>query len=198
MKIFETGIFVNEALEVQKYADSITFNTPENHVPLHNDLFEKYGAKFDIHTRGEMPDNILQIFSKIGKYVYDHVVSIEQTAYHPPMFSKNYIARYRNGLDQPPYYDPTRPENTYRAYMFWNDVPPGAELVFPNIDYRISPKAGTLFIFKETVENLAGFTSDRNGQILISEFWMSPVGSAPFKNVVYDNVQWDSWEIKGF
>jgi hypothetical protein len=57
MKIYEKFICSEDLQAVQDYIKTIKFNTQDDHVPLHDNLFEKIGNKFDIHTRGEMPDH---------------------------------------------------------------------------------------------------------------------------------------------
>ena len=64
MKIFEKFILSEDLKIVQDYIQTIKFNTKEDHVPLHDGLFAEDATKFDIHTRGEMPDHILEIFSE--------------------------------------------------------------------------------------------------------------------------------------
>jgi hypothetical protein len=183
---------------VTEYLKQINFNTPEKHVELHNDLFNKYGAQFDIHTRGEMSKDMLNIFSKLGKKIFDIVSSVEYRPYHPSMFSKNYIARYRPGVEKAPSYDESVPNGTYKAFLFWNDLPPESFAMFSAKGITIHPKAGDLVIFKENASNSFGFAKTESLPIYISEFWLSPVGTVPFKNVEYQNVNWEDWEIKGF
>ena len=89
MKIFEKFILPEDLKIIQKYLETIKFNTKDDHVPLHDSLFAEEGTRFDIHTRGEMPDYILQIFSKYSKGMYDAVMGLVTDEYHPPMFSKH-------------------------------------------------------------------------------------------------------------
>jgi hypothetical protein len=187
-----------DVLKIKEYSKTISFNTPANHVELHNDLFDKYGAKFDIHTRGEMPKDILSVFSNAGKKIYEIVSSVEGIDYHPPMFSKNYIARYQPGVGQSPAYNNNRPDKTYKAYVFWDDLDESANAIFSERSISIKPKSGDLIIFEEVFINSFGFSPAETDTLHISEFWLSPIGSVPFENVDYPAINWNDWEIKGF
>lgn len=194
--IYTTTIDPNDLQLVVDYIDTIEFNTPENHVPLHDNLFNS-GIKFDIHTRGEMPKDILNIFSTIGEIIYNYVVSVEDKDYHPPMFSKNYIARYRQGIGQAAASDPSKPKGTYKAYVFWQ-FDDSSNAYFPDLGERFKPENGSLIIYEDIQSNRFGFDPSSNAPIYISEFWLSPVGTAPFTNVDYGAVDWNDWEIRGF
>lgn len=184
---------------IQEYIKTITFNTKENHVPLHDNLYSEYNANFDIHTRGEMPKNILDIFSKYSKGLYDLVQLEEKGKYLPPMFSKHYIARYTDGKSVLPQTDPTKPERTYRSLIFWNNNFDGGELFFSNLGYSLSLDPGDLVYFIECEENKVGINKISNGDLYLSEAWMGHEGQLWMPNSVpYEEVEWDNWEIKGF
>lgn len=184
---------------VSKYIDSIKFNTKDDHVPLHSDLFSFSSTEFDIHTRGEMPDHILAIFSKYSKGLYDLVSAIEPEDYHPPMFSKHYLARYRAGSHSAVHWDNSKPAKTYKSYIFWTADHTGGNIIFPNLSEEVTLSPGDLVYFIENEENSHGITRIQDGNLVISEAWMGIKGQLfmPSK-VSYEDLDWDDWEIKGF
>lgn len=182
-----------------EYINSIVFNTEDNHVPLHDDLFKASSAKFDIHTRGEMPDYILRIFSKYSKGLYDLVSSLEGEEYHPPMFSKHYIAKYNAGSHSPIHWDSSKPPKTYKSYIYWATATKGGNLIFPNRSQEVILSPGDLVYFIENEENSHGISEIIAGNLVLSEAWMGQKGQHFMPNkVAYEDVQWDDWEIKGF
>lgn len=186
-----------DLLLVKEYIKTIKFHTKENHVVLHDNLFNG-GAPFDIHTRGEMPKEILDVFSKYSKGYWKLVSSITDIKYHPPMFSKHYIARFRpDSLDGYHYAD-TRPTGTFGSYLYWNDDFDGGELCWKESENCFKPNPGDLIFFEETEDNKHKINTIKSGYAFISESWMSPVGTCPDPNVKYETVHWDDWEIKGF
>ena len=183
---------------VQEYIKTIDFNTKDDHVPLHNNLFDS-GAPFDIHTRGEMPSNILEIFSKYSKGYWELVSALhEDIKYHPPMFSKHYIARYRPDSEDNFHHAETRPTGTYGSYIYWNNDFSGGELCFKENNEIVNLNPGDLIFFKEIETNKHKINKINSGYAFISESWMAPEGTCPDPNVQYDTVHWDDWEIKGF
>jgi len=183
---------------IKEYIETIKFNTKEDHVPLHDNLFEVNGVVFDLHTRGEMPNHILSIFSKYSEGFYKAVQEIESINYHPPMFSKHYIARYRTGVSVGPHFDPDKPEGTYKSYIYWNDDFSGGALNFPELKETFTPQPGDLVFFIENEENRYEVTRVESGILYMSEAWMGKVGKAWMPNVNYEETNWDDWEIKGF
>jgi hypothetical protein len=197
--VVKSFISLEDVSIINKYIDTIKFNTKDDHVPLHDNLFEKYNAEFDLHTRGEMPKHILEIFSKYSKGYYEKVQAIEKSEkYHPPMFSKHYIARYRAGSSLGPQFDPDRPQGTYKSYIYWNNSFDGGILNFPTQGESMTPEPGDLVFFIENQDNAYEITKISNGTLFLSEAWMGKVGEAWMPNVDYENTDWDDWEIKGF
>lgn len=194
------GFISNDDLtQVNDYIRTLRFNTKDEHVPLHDDLFSNPSTMFDIHTRGEMPDHILQIFSKYSKGFYDLVSSIEPEEYHPPMFSKHYICRYPAGSHSGIHWDNSKPEKTYKSYIVWNAEYTGGELTFANAAEPVSYEPGDLIYFIENIENSHGISVVKTGELFLSEAWMGHVGQHFMPNKVsYEDVDWDDWEIKGF
>lgn len=199
MKIIKNFICAEDVKIIQDYISTINFNTKEDHVPLHDDLYDKYNAPFDLHTRGEMPKHILDIFSKYSKGFYDAVSSSSDVEYMPPMFSKHYIARYVSGKSLGPQVDESKPENTYKSIIFWNNDFNGGELEFTNLNKTIKPEPGDLVYFIESEENRCGISQITNGNLYLSEAWMGKPGKLWMpSSVPYEEIDWDNWEIKGF
>jgi hypothetical protein len=199
MKIIEGFIGKEDLLIVQDYLNTIVFHTKDEHVPLHDNLFDN-GAPFDIHTRGEMPDHILEIFSKYSKGSYEIVQSENKDQYHPAMFSKHYIARYKPGSsDNPHHNEHTKPEGTYVSYIVWQNANSGGEFLFPKLDKQFLANPGDLIYFKDTEENMHGLSEITDGFLFLSESWMGKKGQLWMENrSTYEEVEWDDWEIKGF
>lgn len=197
--IVENFINQDDLKVIQEYIKTIDFNTKENHVPLHDELYEVREVGFDIHTRGEMPPHILDIFSKYSKGYYEKIQSLhEDKKYHPPMFSKHYIARYGVGSKLGPQYDPNKPEGTYKSFVFWNEDYEGGLVGVENCIEAFKPKAGTLIYFLESNDSRHFIREITSGSLYTSEAWMGLVGQAWMDGVDYEATNWDDWEIKGF
>ncbi len=199
MKIVKDFISQDDLHTVQEYIKTISFNTKDEHVPLHDGLFDG-GAPFDIHTRGEMPQHILDIFSKYSKGYYEIVQAENTDKYHPAMFSKHYIARYRPGSSEPQHHnEDAKPEGTYVSYIVWQNAEAGGQFVFSGLDKTFPPNPGDLIYFKDNRENIHGISEIESGHLFLSEAWMGKVGQHWMQNKAsYEEVQWDDWEIKGF
>lgn len=197
--IVKSFINDNDVKIVSEYIDSIKFNTKDDHVPLHDDLFSHGSTEFDIHTRGEMPRHILDIFSKYSKGLFDLVSQIEPEDYHPPMFSKHYLARYKAGSHSAIHWDNSKPEKTYKSYICWTKDYTGGKLVFPNLSQEVVMSPGDLIYFMENEENSHGITKVDSGNLVLSEAWMGIKGQLfmPSKTA-YEDINWEDWEIKGF
>jgi hypothetical protein len=199
MQVVKNFIGPEDLKLVQSYIDGIKFNTKEDHDPLHDNLFNG-GIEFDIHTRGEMPKNILEIFSKYSKGYYELVQSQEEKEYHPPMFSKHYIARYCVGSSSSIHNnESTKPEGTYGSYLIWKKANSGGKIIFPNLANDLDLDAGDLVFFKDTEENTRGISIVEDGCLYVSEAWMGRKGQLWMGNrVPYEEVDWEDWQIKGF
>ena len=199
MKIVKNFISQEDLKTVQDYLETIVFHTRDEHVPLHDNLFSG-GAPFDIHTRGEMPDHILEIFSKYSKGYYTTVQEENEDQYHPPMFSKHYIVRYRPGTSEPQHHNAdSKPEGTYVSYIVWKNADEGGDFVFSGLGETFKPTPGDLIYFKDDMENIHGISEIVSGHLFLSEAWMGKKGQHWMQNKAsYEEVEWDDWEIKGF
>lgn len=199
MKIIKNFINSEDLKTVQQYIETIIFNTKEEHVPLHDGLFSDEATLFDIHTRGEMPDYILEIFSKYSKGMYEIVQSEQEEKYHPPMFSKHYIARYRKGSLSAMHYANEKPEGTFGSYLIWKNADSGGKIHFPEFGQPFVANPGDLIYFEETKLNIHEITKVEDGYLFLSEAWMGKIGQLWMPNrVPYNEVEWNDWEIKGF
>jgi hypothetical protein len=199
MEIIKNFISKEDVELVQKYISTVSFHTKDNHVPLHDDLYEKYNAPFDLHTRGEMPSEILNVFSKYSEGFYNTIMSLGHKNYLPPMFSKHYIARYVSGKSLGPQYDESKPEGTYKSIIFWNNDFEGGELEFVNLNKTIKPEPGDLVYFVESEKNRCAISKITNGDMYISEAWMGISGELWMpSSIPYEEIDWNNWEIKGF
>ena len=197
--IIKNFISKEDVATVQEYISTIVFNTKESHVPLHDSLYLDQGANFDLHTRGEMPANILAIFSKYSKGLYDIISGSSELDYMPAMFSKHYIARYTAGKFLNPQFDNTKPEHTYKSIIFWNNDFSGGLLKFSNLDKEVSIEPGDLIYFLESEENKCGISEISEGSLYLSEAWMGLRGKLWMSSSIpYEEIDWDNWEIKGF
>lgn len=189
---------------VAEYAQESHFHTKENHPPLHDPLYSQDSINFDIRTRGEFSEDVLQIFSKYSRKFYEFISSLHPNEeYLPAMFSKHYIARYRDNAFEPPQTDTSKPDGTYVSYIFWNNNFSGGEIVSVNAKtgqekvLDISP--GDLVIFEEgNLEEMRSIRPVTAGKMYLSQAWMGKKGQAWFSNVDYAKTNWDSWEIRGF
>lgn len=197
--VIKNFISPEDVLIVQDYIKTIKFNTKDEHVPLHDDLYNVMQASFDIHTRGEMPKHILEIFSKYSKSFYDAVQEMHpDIKYHPPMFSKHYIARYGVGTKIGPQFDPDKPEGTYKSYIYWNSDFEGGKIGVEGHLDAFKPDPGTLIFFLESKDSRHFIEELTAGYLFTSEAWVGRVGQAWMTNVDYEATNWDDWEIKGF
>lgn len=197
--IISNFISKEDVLVINEYISTINFHTRDSHVPLHDQLYEKYNAPFDLHTRGEMPKHILEVFSKYSKEFYDIINEIHPGQYLPAMFSKHYIARYNTGTEIGPQFDNSKPEGTYKSLIYWNNDFDGGKLNFPNLKLELTPNPGDLIFFLENEENKYSIEKITSGKLYQSEVWMGKIGKLwmPSKDT-YEEIDWNNWEIKGF
>lgn len=193
-----------ESRTVADYARDAHFHTKDDHPPLHDNLYSQDSINFDIRTRGEFPDHILEILSSFSKRLYDYVSDMHKDVeYLPPMFSKYYIARYRDGAFEPPQTDKDKPAGTYVAYTYWNDDFVGGRMVsvdsINNSETDVNLMPGDIVIFEEgNYSEMRSITPVSSGMLYLSQAWLGPKGRAWFSNVDYDKTDWDNWEIRGF
>jgi hypothetical protein len=199
MELVKGFISPEDVAIVQEYIKTIKFNTKEDHVPLHDALYEEYNAPFDLHTRGEMPKHILDIFSKYSKGFFEIIDSRTSGEYLPPMFSKHYIARFGVGTEVGPQFDKSKPDGTYKSFVFWNSITEGGELYFPDLEVSLKPEPGDLVFFVESMKNRCSITKIVSEPLYLSEAWIGKRGELWMPSAYpYEEIEWDNWEIKGF
>ena len=79
---------------IAEFVNSVKFNSPEDHIPLHNSLFSIPGINFDITTYGDMPKEVVSIFEKYAIAIKDAVTKITGIEYNRPILGKSYIFSY--------------------------------------------------------------------------------------------------------
>lgn len=199
MEVIKGFISPEDVSIIQDYIKTIKFNTKDDHVPLHDALYEKYNAPFDLHTRGEMPKHVLDIFSKYSKGFYEIIDGKIPGVYLPPMFSKHYIARYNVGTETGPQFDKSKPEGTFKSFVFWNNISEGGELFFPGLEKRFRPEPGDLVFFMEGEHNRCSITKIESEPLYLSEAWIGKKGELWMPSAYpYEEINWDDWEIRGF
>ena len=204
MIVIKNFLSSEDVKAVYEYAESSTFHTKDNHTPLHDNLYSQDAITFDLRTRGEFSDEMLQIFSKYSKGFYDIVTEMNsELEYLPPMFSKHYIARYLPGSGEFSHTDKNRPAHTLVSYIFWNNNYSGGKIISVNSETQqeveITYSPGDLIIFEEgNSEDMRKITPVLDGKMYLSQAWMGLKGQSWFPNVDYDKVEWDNWEIRGF
>lgn len=191
------NIATKEDLElVERFVDSVKFNTREDHIPLHDPLFSQDSINFDITTYGDMPRDVVEIFERYVIAIKNAVSEISGKEYDPPILGKSYILRYTTGKGVPLNYSTDRPKNTYRSILKWNDSHQGGIFKFKN--YKIAKKlvAGDCIIFPETEEFSREFTLVEDGDMFLSDFWNAPVGESPYPGLKYEDIYWGNplWE----
>lgn len=191
------NIASREDLElVERFVNSVKFNTREDHIPLHDPLFSQDNIDFDIITYGDMPRDVVEIFERYVTAIKNAVSEISGKEYDPPILGKSYILRYTTGRRVPLNYSTDRPKNTYRSILKWNDSHQGGIFKFKN--YKIAKElvAGDCIIFPETDEFSREFTLVEDGNMFLSDFWNAPVGESPYPGLKYEDIYWGNplWE----
>jgi hypothetical protein len=191
------NIATKEDLElVERFVNSVKFNTREDHIPLHNPLFSQDSIDFDIATYGDMPRDVVDIFERYAAAIKDAVSEISGKEYDPPILGKSYILRYTAGKSVPLNYSIDRPKNTYRSILKWNDSYKGGIFKFKNYKVAKQLVAGDCIIFPETDEFSREFTLVEDGSMFVSDFWNAPVGESPYSGLKYEDIYWGNplWE----
>lgn len=181
---------------IEEFVESQKFNTKEDHVPLHDNLFSYDGVGFGITTYGDMPKHIVSIFEKCVDLIQSAVTEITNKPYDPPILGKSYIMKHPAGTGVPMHFANDRPENVFRSIVKWNDCEGGGTFKFKNYKIAKDLVAGDCIIFPETEDFLREITKVEKGNLLTSDFWNAPVGQSPYAGLEYENIRWGNpiWE----
>jgi len=191
------NIATKEDLElIENFINSVKFNTKEDHIPLHDPLFNQEQINFDITTYGDMPREVVEIFEK---YVYAIQSAVSKTTkifYDPPILGKSYIAKYSVGSGVLMHFNSDRPKNVYRSIVQWTNNHKGGIFKFDNYKIGKNLVAGDCIIFPETEEFQREITPIEEGSLFISDFWNAPVGQSPYPGLNYNEIYWGNplWE----
>lgn len=175
---------------VNNYLSDARFNTRENHMPLHDNLFSNSNNNFDITTYGDMGKEISYIFNKICQCIADSTSEISGEQYGPPILTKSYIMKFSNYRELPLGFDPNRPLKVFRSLVFWNSNIDKISLYFPNqeITHELSP--GDIIIFPETEDFIRTVVNSSDYPIYLSDFWNAPKNESPYPGLKYEDVAW--------
>jgi hypothetical protein len=181
---------------VLNYAHNAKYNTKEDHIPLHDPLFSNNSVNFDLVTYGDMPREVVDVFDLYCKSVQKTVSDITGKEYDPPILGKSYISKYNTGAGIGMGFDPTRPENVFVAYVFWNSFFDGGLFRFKDYKLSIDLQPGDYIVFPETEEYSKEITPIIEGYALISQLWNAPKGQSPYPGLKYEDIYWGNplWE----
>jgi hypothetical protein len=190
IKIIKNCIDTKDIDYVNNYLASTKFNTKDDHVPLHDNLFNTSNNNFDITTYGDMGKEISFIFDKICKCIADATSEISGQQYGPPILTKSYIMKFNNYKELPLGFDPNRPDKVFRSLVFWNKSIDSLKLSFfgQNIVHDIFP--GDIVVFPETEEFIRTVNNNTDFPIYISDFWNAPEGESPYPGLEYKDIAW--------
>jgi len=181
---------------IEEFLNSVKFNTPEDHIPLHDSLFNIPGINFDITTYGDMPKEVVSIFEKYAIAIKEAVTKITGIEYNRPILGKSYILRYSPGKEITMFYSEDRPKNVFRSIVKWNDSHGGGIFKFENYKIAKELKVGDCIIFPETKDFMRGFTTVTEKDMFLSDFWNAPIGESPYLGLKYEDIHWGNplWE----
>jgi hypothetical protein len=181
---------------IDDFVNSVKFNTKDNHIPLHDPLFNQDGINFDITTYGDMTKEIVDIFEKYTVAIQRAVSQINKVFYDPPILGKSYIVRYTSGNGMQMSYNVDRPNNVFRSIVKWNDSYDGGLFKFKNYKIGKNLIPGDCIIFPENKDFAREITTVQDGNMFISDFWNAPVGQSPYPGLKYDDIYWGNplWE----
>lgn len=181
---------------IANFVDSTKFNTKNDHISLHDPLFQIPSINFGITTYGDMPREIVSIFEKYTMAIQEAVTKMTGTQYDPPILGKSYILKYEPGEEVTMFYSDDRPKNVFRSILKWNDCHGGGIFKFENYKIAKDLKAGDCIIFPETQEFRRCFTTVTEKSMFLSDFWNAPVGESPYPGLKYEDIYWGNplWE----
>jgi hypothetical protein len=191
------NVATSEDLElIENFVNSVKFNTKNDHIPLHDPLFNQDNIKFEITTYGDMPKEVVAIFEKYCNAIKDAVSDISGISYDPPILGKSYIMKYNPGTSIPLEYSSDRPINVFRSIVKWNNYHEGGSFKFKNYKVAKNLIAGDCIIFPETEDFSREFTEVEKSPMFISDFWNAPVGQSPYPGLKYEDIYWGNplWE----
>lgn len=175
---------------VNNYLLTAKFHTKENHIPLHDNLFNNNPMNFGITTYGDMGKDISYIFMKISNSIAETVSKVSGQEYGQSIVTKSYIMKFDNHKELDLGFDQNRPKDVFRGMVFWNKHIEKIIVNFTNknLNYDLFP--GDIIIFPETEGFMRKIINNTDLPIFVSDFWNAPKGQSPYPGLSYDEVAW--------
>ena len=198
IKVLKDVVGIEDLSLVLSYANNAKYNTKEDHIPLHDPLFDNPGVNFDLVTYGDMPREVVDVFDKYCKKIQSAVSELTNKEYDPPILGKSYIARYNEGSSVGMGYDSSRPKDVFVSYVFWNSLFDTGNIKFKNYKLGINLQPGDCVVFPEDDDHSREITKVNGKGLFISHFWNAPVGQSPYPGLDYKDIYWGNplWENK--
>lgn len=190
IKVIKDCITQSDLEIVNNYLSTAYFNTKENHIPLHNNLFDNSVMDFGITTYGDMGKEISFIFSKISDAVSKATSEISKKEYGQAIVTKSYIMKFENQKELDLGFDQNRPNDVFRSMIFWNKNIQEINVYFikEKLNYNLAP--GDIIVFPETENFIRKVTHNTEFPVFISDFWNAPKGQSPYPGLKYEDVAW--------
>ena len=190
IKVIKECLTTKEIDVVNEYLMSANFNTRENHIPLHDNLFSNNQMDFGITTYGDMGKEISYIFNKICQCIIDCTSEISKEQYGSPILTKSYIMKFDNTNELMLGFDALRPPKVFRSMVFWNKEIENIHVVFPEKQIKEELSPGDIIIFPETQEFSRKILNKNKFPIYMSDFWNAPKNESPYPGLHHDEIAW--------
>lgn len=185
------NVLTKEDLDVvNTYLAQSGFNTKENHIPLHNNLFEKATLDFGITTYGDMGKEISYIFDKICDVIAKETSRLSGESYGSPILTKSYIMKFDNQHEISMGFDQGRPEQVFRSLVFWNKDIESVAVEFTSSGVTEDVHTGDIIIFPETSEFSRTLINSTEHPLFLSDFWNAPENKSPYPGLNYEDIAW--------
>lgn len=190
IKVIKDCITQSDLEIVNNYLSTAYFNTKENHIPLHNNLFDNNVMDFGITTYGDMGKEISFVFSKISNAISKATSEISKKEYGQAIVTKSYIMKFENQKELNLGFDQSRPNDVFRSMIFWNKNIQEINVYFikEKLNYNLAP--GDIIVFPETENFIRKVTHNTEFPVFISDFWNAPKGQSPYPGLKYEDVAW--------
>ena len=190
IKVIKQCLTESDINIVNNYLLSAKFNTKEDHIPLHDKLFENNPMDFGLTTYGDMGKEISFIFNKICNEISKATSEISQEEYGFPILTKSYIMKFNNSKQINLGFDGGRPEKVFRSLVFWNKDIKTITVSFPNKQITEQVSLGDVIVFPETQEFSRTILNDTEFPVYVSDFWNAPKNQSPYPGLHYEDVVW--------
>ncbi len=190
IEVIKKCLSESEIDTVNNYLLTAKFNTKENHIPLHDNLFNNNQMNFGITTYGDMGKEISYIFTKASNAISETTSKISGQEYGQSIVTKSYIMKFDNQKELDLGFDQNRPKDVFRSMVFWNKNIETIKVDFiqKNLNYELSP--GDIIVFPETEDFVRKIINNTEFPIFLSDFWNAPKGQSPYPGLRYEDVAW--------